>query len=112
MLENKFYKIISQEGSEFDVELLADCDVYEGHFPGEPISPGVCNVQMIKELAEKIIGRETRIEEIKQVRFTELITPVKHPRLHVSLNIEDDGKTVGVIKSGDVVCVELKCKLS
>ncbi len=50
MLENKFYRIINISNDFefylFEVELLQDCDVYEGHFPGEPIAPGVCNIRM------------------------------------------------------------------
>ncbi|MGM9809608.1 MAG: hypothetical protein ACI30J_01905 [Paludibacteraceae bacterium] len=46
--------ITSDEGM-FRVALNADCEVYQGHFPGEPVCPGVCNIQMIKECAEIVL---------------------------------------------------------
>ncbi|MGN1248330.1 MAG: hypothetical protein ACI4UO_07050 [Paludibacteraceae bacterium] len=46
--------ITSEEGM-FRVALNADCEVYQGHFPGEPVCPGVCNIQMIKECAEIVL---------------------------------------------------------
>ncbi|MDY2942781.1 MAG: hypothetical protein SOT07_03685 [Paludibacteraceae bacterium] len=54
-----YYHILSSEittdAGVFRVALNADCEVYQGHFPGEPISPGVCNIQMIKECAEIVL---------------------------------------------------------
>ena len=56
-----YYHILSSDitsnGGMFRVALNADCEVYQGHFPGEPISPGVCNIQMIKECAELLLQR-------------------------------------------------------
>ncbi len=54
-----YYHILSSEitadAGVFRVALNADCEVYQGHFPGEPVCPGVCNIQMIKECAEMLL---------------------------------------------------------
>ena len=31
--------------------------IYAAHFPGNPVTPGVCIIQTVKELAERSIGR-------------------------------------------------------
>ena len=54
----------------FEISLNADCQVYEGHFPGEPVSPCVCNIQMIKECAEQVVGKSLLMNNLQQCRLT------------------------------------------
>lgn len=114
MLENSFYKIIAAADNVYTVELLPSCPVYRGHFPGEPVSPGVCSIQMIKELTEKATGRRLLLSNLKQVRFRTLITPVTHSRLAVTLNATPaDGRLAlaATIAAGTDLCVELRAEL-
>ena len=71
LLENKYYKVlrarVEGEGKAvYHVAILPECNVYEGHFPGNPVCPGVCNIQTIKECASLLTGKELRISSIKQ----------------------------------------------
>ena len=56
---------ISNGNGIFTIKLNPENEVYEGHFPNEPISPGVCNINTIKECAEKIIERKNLIKKEK-----------------------------------------------
>ena len=70
MLVQNHYDILSHEGNTWTVLLREDCPVYAGHFPGEPISPGVCNIRLLQELAGA-----NRILSIKTCRMTRIIRP-------------------------------------
>ncbi len=72
----------------FHISLNSDCEVYKGHFPNEPVSPGVCNIQMIKECLECILGYPVLLHTIQQCRLTALITPVTSPQLDVRIQIK------------------------
>lgn len=72
------------------VELNPDCEVYKGHFPGNPISPGVCSMKMIQTCAEKISGRKLLIEQIGHCRFLSLITPKDNHFLFVNIKMENN----------------------
>lgn len=93
MLLDYYYSIKSQQKTEhgvlFDVTLLPECSVYEGHFPGMPIAPGVCNIQMIKECVERITGRRLLLESIVQCKFTTMITPQQHRELQIIINLTE-----------------------
>ncbi len=127
---------ITSDGGMFRVSLNADCEVYRGHFPGEPISPGVCNIQMIKECAERCLekGRPSKsplkgdllapkspnvptmlLSHIKQCRLTTLVTPQQHPEVEVRVAIlsrsEDTITFRGTIGKGEEVYMELKGEL-
>ena len=41
----------------FGVALLPDCEgCYKGHFPGNPVSPGVCNIETIERVRHVTYG--------------------------------------------------------
>lgn len=98
LLENKYYKVLrARENGEgkavFHVAILPDCNVYEGHFPGKPVCPGVCNIQTIKECASLLVGKELRIFSIKQCLLTAIATPTVCPEVDVEVEVKDvDGK--------------------
>ncbi len=76
------------------VRLNPNCRVYEGHFPGTPVSPGVCNIEMIRRCAETIHGHKLRIRTIKQCRLTTLMTPLSHPQADVSIELHEKEPSV------------------
>lgn len=93
MLKDDFYKIekVSQREGEtlFLTAMNAGHKIYEGHFPGDPICPGVCNVQTIRECAEQELGKRLRIDSIAHCKFAALITPQKCPQLLIALHLEE-----------------------
>lgn len=92
LLENRYFEItdartILRKEAVFRVRLLPDCDVYRGHFPGRPVCPGVCNIEMIKECAMLLSGRELSIGTIRQCRFTAVASPSISPELDVAVSL-------------------------
>ena len=91
MLIENYYTVLSRQHQEdadvFHVSMNADCAVYKGHFPGEPISPGVCNIQMIKECLEEVVGQRLLLDTIQQCRLTTLVTPIAYPELDVRIQV-------------------------
>ena len=99
-LENNYYELISMHcggtGGVFHFTLRPDCEVYRGHFPGNPVCPGVCNMQMIKECAERLTGQRLHIGSIRRCRLTAVATPAACPELTVKIDLQPvgDGYTV------------------
>ncbi len=90
-LLDSYFRIISHSETDgqhvFSVQMLPDHPVYQGHFPGNPVSPGVCNMQMLKECAEVALGQSTDLVEVKQYRLMGVITPQKTPRLTITVKL-------------------------
>ena len=84
-LKNNLYKIIRKEEVDrvvnYTIELIPSCVIYTVHFPGEPITPGVCIVQMGKELVEEQLSEQCStpcklmITKVKNVKFLSVISP-------------------------------------
>lgn len=109
MLLNKYFTIRERRedetGSNFLISLNPDHQVYQGHFPGDPICPGVCSIQMIRECAEIVLGQRLTIGTVSQCRFMELLTPSKNKDLLLKLTLckAEEGmvKAVASILSDD-----------
>lgn len=76
-LADYLYAIARADSAEktYTVRLLNDCAIYRAHFPGEPITPGVCIVQMAKELMELHTGAHLEIAKVKDARFLSVLSP-------------------------------------
>jgi 3-hydroxyacyl-[acyl-carrier-protein] dehydratase len=90
-LLNDYFKIDRQtaENGEtlFYITLLPEYKAYAGHFPGNPVSPGVCNIQMIKECAEQLAGKALFLGYVSRCRFSRMITPQTTPQLRIYMQL-------------------------
>lgn len=85
LLRNNLYTVTQKELDDlkghFVLALNPSCFIYQAHFPGEPITPGVCIVQMGKELLEELLEenlqKKVRLEinKVKNVKFLSVISP-------------------------------------
>lgn len=67
-----------------------DCIWFAGHFPGEPILPGIALISAIYEAIEKSgrhRGGTVGLSTLKRIRFTGPVRP--GDRLHLNLTRED-----------------------
>ena len=110
-LNGDFFRIESRmEGlpqgqSGFNVILNPDHLIYKAHFPGMPVTPGVCILQMIQELLSEQEGMPLYIVKIKNAKFVKMISPLSDGRVSVLFNfvIEEEGgiKAQGVVVQYD-----------
>ncbi len=70
------------------ITINKDHDIFKGHFPGNPVTPGVCMMQIIKELTEKVIDKKLQMQSSSNIKFMAIINPEKTPDLELQLNIE------------------------
>ena len=73
MFEGDFYRIIdftpTEEGYTAEVELRADHPVYQGHFPAQPVVPGVCTMRVVRELTARAVGCAIWFDTIREAKF-------------------------------------------
>ncbi|MDR2916698.1 MAG: beta-hydroxyacyl-ACP dehydratase [Tannerella sp.] len=113
-----YYKIDSRiaEGDDtlFCVTLLSGYRAYEGHFPGNPVSPGVCNIQMIKECAEQLAGKHLFLGYISQCKLSAVITPQTTPHLQIRMQlseVEDLYKVRAIVFDDTTTYIDFKGEL-
>ena len=116
MLLNNFYKVISIENTAENnylamILINEKHEVFKGHFPDNPIMPGVCMMQIIKELTEQISASSLFMQSLTNVKFMALINPFNTPELRLELDIcmteNDLVKVKNVTYFNDTVALKL-----
>jgi len=87
-----FYKIThstkTEEGIEVDVFLDSEHPLFAGHFPGMPILPGACMVQLTHHLVNKYLVGNTTFVKAAQIKFLMPVNPLVQPNLKSTLKIK------------------------
>ena len=101
MLNKDFYKIqtinqVDDNTIHVSILLNKNHDVFNGHFPNNPITPGVCMIQAIKEIAQSQVNSLLFIHKISNVKFTALINPNVNPDLILELSLINENNTIKV----------------
>ncbi len=92
MLLENFYKINSLETIDnknyiATIFINKEHEVFKGHFPDNPVMPGVCMMQIIKEIIEQITDSNLFIQTLSNVKFMALINPFVTPELKLELEL-------------------------
>jgi len=93
-----------------NITINKDHDIFKGHFPGNPVTPGVCMMQIIKELTEGVVGKKLRMQSSSNIKFMAIINPEKTPDLELILDIsetEEGYKVKNTTKFDETVALKL-----
>jgi 3-hydroxymyristoyl/3-hydroxydecanoyl-(acyl carrier protein) dehydratase len=67
-------------------EVPADHPSLPGHFPGNPIVPGVVLLDEVLNAAERWLNRAVRLRALPQVKFVQPLKPQEAARINLALD--------------------------
>ncbi|WP_312767253.1 3-hydroxyacyl-ACP dehydratase [Epilithonimonas sp.] len=110
-----FYTLHSYEKADngnflANILLNKEHDIFKGHFPGNPVTPGVCMMQIVKDLTEKFTGSKLFLKSASNVKFMAIINPFETPDLVLDLDInetEDEIKVKNTTIFGETIALKL-----
>lgn len=100
MLKDEMYTVIDMTDG-YKLRLHPDYIIYRAHFPGRPITPGVCQLQIIQELLECKFNHKLSLSEVVNVKYLAPISPVETPYIIVRFSSLKDYHAIGSIVSED-----------
>ena len=117
-LINDFYHIVATDDSEgkyvCKVKMNAAHNIYSVHFPRNPVTPGVCLVQMVAEMLEQKYSKRFVLSTAVNIKFKRLVSPNDEPSFVFSKIVTEDGllKTIVSIEDeqGQFVKMSLQYK--
>lgn len=93
MLLNDLYTINDlqeQDGTlTATVQLNADHAVYKGHFPDNPVTPGVVQLQIVKDVLQQHLGKELSMLDMGRCKFLSVLDPRQHSSILVSIGLKE-----------------------
>lgn len=96
MLKGDFYTIINKEEGDgefiYKIKLNSKHSIYQGHFPDVPVTPGVCQVAIVKECLEDGLKKNLFLKSSRDIKFTGLNNPKEADELivKISYSIQND----------------------
>ncbi len=94
MLLGDFYTIVDtvneREKLSATVQFNPEHAIFTGHFPTLPVVPGVCQTQMLNEILNQMLGKELLMKRAAQIKFLNLLNPVKTPQIQIDIKLSDE----------------------
>lgn len=113
MLLKDFYSVVrsTQDEGGFltEIKINKDHRLYQGHFPGRPVTPGVILMQLFKEDAERQFNCQIELQTASNIKFMAVVDPNMGENFILQSNIEKENgslKLKGIAHHND--CIVLK----
>lgn len=75
--------------------------IYKAHFPENPITPGVCILQISKEILEMSINKLLILTEAKSIKFLNLLMPKREVIFNIDYQLLEENEIKAVIVVSD-----------
>jgi 3-hydroxyacyl-[acyl-carrier-protein] dehydratase len=107
---------IKTESNEIKASLRVNAahEIFKGHFPGQPIVPGVCMMQLAKELVERQLKKKFLLAEADNMKFLSIIDPGVNENIEATVGMTEKDESVlinATLFAGTVTFFKLKAVL-
>lgn len=81
------------------VNIDASHSIFAGHFPAQPVLPGVCLLEMLKEILSDIQQKPLRLLNAGTIKYLKMVDPNTEPRLRFEIELVQEGELMRVTTS-------------
>lgn len=114
-LKNNLYRIAEENKNDksYRLELIPNCMIYRAHFPEQPITPGVCIIQIASELLSQLYSLAFELSSVSNAKYLAVINPQDTPELTYTFKkvvFDDENTSVKVsvvVSNGETVFTKL-----
>jgi 3-hydroxyacyl-[acyl-carrier-protein] dehydratase len=86
-------------------------EIFKGHFPGHPVVPGVCILQIVKEVLEQALDVPLILKRADNLKFISMIEPgaASTVALEIAYKVADEIISLTAkMNNGDLVCFKFQ----
>ena len=102
LFEGKLYSIRKMEDVDetlhVSILIIRDHPVFQGHFPDNPVLPGVCTLHIIGELLSKYLNLKLKLVKSENIKFINLVVPVENTILDYNFSISYKEENIVSVK--------------
>lgn len=114
MVLEDFYKVsntsLAGDDAVTSLKVNKEHEIYKGHFPGRPVTPGVVLMQLFKEEAERIFDKKLQLVRADNVKFTAVFDPTQDAELILESNLTETGEFIklkGLAKNNQGIVLKI-----
>lgn len=114
MLLKNFYSVESsrQEGEHYIslIKINKDHQIYNGHFPNRPVTPGVILMQLFKEDAERQLNFSLQLKKANNMKFMAVVDPNVDNELLLEYQFEHNNQEIrlkGIAKNSGGISLKI-----
>jgi 3-hydroxyacyl-[acyl-carrier-protein] dehydratase len=87
--------------------------IFNGHFPDVPVVPGVCMIQMVKEVIEHHNKESYKLVAGDNIKFLSVLNPDDNPGIEAFIQMEKNNilTITATLFAGEVTFLKLKAVL-
>ncbi len=120
MLKESLYKVKELSGNamegvySYQLHFLPDNSIFDGHFPNQPVVPGVVIIQIVKEMMSDILGTSCYYYKILQTKFLQVINPNEQLSFLLELKISSQEEIYSidvVLQNETTIAFKMKAKI-
>ncbi len=102
-------KDLSGDRLRFEIAMIPDCAVFKAHFPGQPVLPGACLIEICSELlGEKNSPNTLKISAVRSAKFLNVVTPEAGLCLEMKVSESEAAVAAEItVSASDTVCAKL-----
>jgi 3-hydroxyacyl-[acyl-carrier-protein] dehydratase len=79
------------------IEINPNHEIFKGHFPKNPVLPGACTVQIIKELLSYQFKRNMMLKKAGTIKYLSFINPEMNRLISIDLQVKEG-------EEGQLIC--------
>jgi 3-hydroxyacyl-[acyl-carrier-protein] dehydratase len=114
MLKKPLFKILSLKHSDNAIDSVLEIDqlsdIFAGHFPDQPVVPGACMLQIVKEILADTLHKPLRLTKADNIKFLSLVDPsTQSLQLNITYQLaNNDIKVLANLIAGEITCMKLQ----
>ena len=91
-LKNSEISIVKKNNQKIHAifQFKKELDFFKGHFPENPILPGIFQIELVKYALEKSFDIRLHIKSVKKTKFSSLISAEDSIMLDITINQEEN----------------------
>jgi 3-hydroxymyristoyl/3-hydroxydecanoyl-(acyl carrier protein) dehydratase len=75
-----------------------------GHFPGDPILPGIAQIELVLTLLENHFRRPVRLRRLGRVKFKKIVRPGETLDIQAGAGNKENVYCFRIVSAGEEVC--------
>ena len=90
-LKDNFYTINELEFVNDKIQASIKIDskhaIFDGHFPNNPVTPGVVEMEIVKEVISEALKKTIKLTKMSNCKFLAILNPVHSPEIKLQIDV-------------------------